>query len=205
MQKFQNYDAVNAIGEYTPVDLGGHYAVIKKVEETKSKAGKDMIVVYFDFCLPDKQANYFAAEFTNDVRPEKKWPHAGTVYILTADYQDATKPSRNFKTFCNAVEKSNSGFQIPWGEAWGKQFVNKKIGVVFGEVENFYNGKTSMRHEPRWFCSWDKVKDARVPNPKLLPEGQKTETPVTATPAVNSGFINVPEGETGDTPFDSPF
>lgn len=49
MQKPNNYDETPAGGEFTPVDLGGHKLIIKQVSETKSKSGKDMIVVLFDF------------------------------------------------------------------------------------------------------------------------------------------------------------
>ena len=55
MQKPRNYEETQAQGEFTPVELGGHQMVIKQVTETKSKTGKDMIVVLFDFNQSDKQ------------------------------------------------------------------------------------------------------------------------------------------------------
>ena len=33
MQKPNNFDNTRASGEYTPVSLGGHHLIIKKVEE----------------------------------------------------------------------------------------------------------------------------------------------------------------------------
>ena len=50
MQKPNNFETTQAQGEFTPVELGGHYLVIKEVSEMKSKNGKDMIKVSFDFC-----------------------------------------------------------------------------------------------------------------------------------------------------------
>ena len=44
MKKPKNYDETPT-GGFTPVELGGHKMVIKQVIETKSKTGKDMIVV----------------------------------------------------------------------------------------------------------------------------------------------------------------
>lgn len=202
MQKPTTYDEVQAQGGFTPVELGGHYAVIKQVTETKSKKGKDMIVVVFDFQKPDAQAGYFAQSFKDDIRPDKKWPHNGTNYVMVNDYMDATKVSRSFKTFCTCVEKSNKGFTISWGDNWGAQFKNKKIGVVFGEVENEYNGNISMRHEVRWFCDWDRVKDSKVPQPKYLngksPAAQLQTDSAKPEP---DGFMSVPEGEDEEIPF----
>ena len=59
MKKPNNFEKTQAQGEFTPVELGGHYLVIKEVLETKSKTGKDMIKVSFDFAHNDKQAVYF--------------------------------------------------------------------------------------------------------------------------------------------------
>ena len=75
MQKPNNYDETQAGGEFTPVELGGHKLVIKQVTETKSKSGKDMIVVFFDFAPDDVQPGYFTEQFKNDIRPDKKWPN----------------------------------------------------------------------------------------------------------------------------------
>lgn len=58
-------------GEFTPVELGGHKLIIKQVNETKSKTGKDMIVVLFDFAEDDKQPGYFMEQFQNDIQPVK--------------------------------------------------------------------------------------------------------------------------------------
>ncbi|MEE3409342.1 MAG: hypothetical protein VZQ95_08125, partial [Erysipelotrichaceae bacterium] len=78
-----NYANTQIGGDYTPPELGGHHLIIKKVEETKSKNGKDMIKVFFDFAKNDVQPDFMTNEYKNDIRPDKKWPHAGTQYILT--------------------------------------------------------------------------------------------------------------------------
>ena len=48
MQKPNGYDEVQ-VGDFTPVELGGHHLIIKGVKEQESKTGKPMIVVAFDF------------------------------------------------------------------------------------------------------------------------------------------------------------
>ena len=197
MNKPSGYDEVRPSGDFTPINLGGHYAVIKKVEEKESKTGKAMIVVYYDFDTKDSQPAYFMNEFRNDVRPEKKWPFAGSKYIMQADYNVPNKVSRDFKTFCTCVEKSNN-YSIQWGDNWGEQFKNKKIGVVFGEVESEYNGKIYKRHEPRWFCNIDKVESANVPAPKTFNGAHSNSAPQTGN---TNGFINVPDSAVEDVPF----
>ena len=199
MNKPNGYDEAQTMGDYTPAELGGHTAIIKGVKETTSKTGKPMVVVCFDFDDKDKQAGYFMQSFKDDARPDKKWPHNGTAYIMTQDYQDQNKTSRNFKTFCTCAENSNN-FKINWGDNWGAQFKGKKIGVVFGEVENEYNGKTSMRHEMRWFCDYSKATDAKIPAPKYLPGGGPSAN--NSAPSTDSdGFMNIPDGADEEVPF----
>ena len=138
MKKPNNYENTQVQGEFTPVELGGHKLVIKKVEERMSKTNRPMIVVYFDFAPGDKQAGYFEEVFANDIRPEKKWPNQGTNYILTEDNDGNC--SRSFKTFLTCVEHSNNGFETQWGDNFGQQFKNKLVGGVFGIQMDFYNG-----------------------------------------------------------------
>lgn len=194
MNKPSGYDEVQVGGNFTPVDLGGHYCQIKQVAERKSSTGKDMIVVLFDFMKPDAQEGYFMEQFKNDVREEKKWPFAGSKYIMVNDYQDPSKTSRQFKSFCTCVENSN-GCQIQWGGSdWASQFKGKKIGAVYGAEEHEYDGKVTTRHLVRYFCSLDAVKDAKIPEAKLLANISR--------PASNdTSFVNVPEGTEEEIPF----
>ena len=138
MQKPNNFETTQAQGEFTPVELGGHYLVIKEVSEMKSKNGKDMIKVSFDFAKNDKQPGYFEKAFRDDIRPEKKWPNQATQYILTEDAEGNC--SRSFKTFITCVEHSNK-MEVQWGDNFEQQFKNKVIGGVFGPQMDYYNGK----------------------------------------------------------------
>ena len=201
MQKPNGYDEAQAGGEFTPIDLGGHYAIIKQVSERQSSTGKDMIVVLYDFTSPDKQEGFFSKQFNNDDRPEKKWPFAGTKYIMVNDYNDPNKTSRAFKTFCTCVEKSNN-YQIAWGgNAWAQQFKNKFVGVVFGEEESEYDGKIRMRRVPKWFCNTDKVKDQSIPAPKYLNGvGPAQPQQNTSTESVDP-FLSIPEDIDEEIPF----
>lgn len=196
MQKPNNYDNTKASGEFTPVTPGGHHLIIKKVEETKSKTDKEMIVVAFDMAPGDSQPNYFSKQFAEDIRPNKKWPRAGRQYILTEDADGNC--SKSFKTFIHCVEASNNGFETQWGDKFAAQFKGKRIGGVFGLVENEYQGKVTKRCELRWFCQDDKADGAKVPDLKALPNTNKTIA--APQPDVN-GFLDVPEGAEDEIPF----
>ena len=200
MQKPNNYDNTQAQGDYTPVELGGHKLIIKQVNETNSKKGKPMIVVLFDFATDDSQPGYFTKQFKDDIRPDKKWPNQATQYILTEDENGDC--SRSFKTFMTCVEHSNSGFVTQWGDAFEKQFKNKKIGGVFGLQMDYYNGREVEKRVLRWFISMDKVSDAKVPD---MSETQAYKNHINgyapgSTPA-GDGFMNIPDGIDEELPF----
>lgn len=193
MNKPNGYDEVQIGGDFTPIELGGHHMIIKGVREEQSKTGKDMIVVAFDFAKNDKQPGYFSDLFEKDIRPEKKWSASGTQWILTMDSQDSSKVSRSFKSFITSFEKSNN-VECSWGKDFCKQFKDKKIGGVFGLVEEEYNGEVKKRHKLRWFCEDGKVDSQTVPDAKLL-NGAKSST------STDSSFVNVPDTEAEEIPF----
>lgn len=200
MQKPNNYENTQAQGEFTPVELGGHKLIIKQVNETVSKKGKQMIVVLFDFAPDDIQPGYFTKQFRDDIRPDKKWPNQATQYILTEDENGDC--SRSFKTFITCVEHSNSGFTTQWGDAFAKQFKNKKIGGVFGSQMDYYDGKEKEKRVLRWFISMDKVTDAKIPE---MSETQAYKNHINgyapgSTPA-GDGFMNIPDGIDEELPF----
>ena len=194
MQKPNNFDNVQVTGDFTPISVGGHHLIIKKVEESKTKTDKPMIVVAFDTAPGDSQPNYFSEQFAADIRPEKKWPRTGRQYIVTEDNEGNC--TKNFKSFITSVEKSNNGFSTTWGDAFASQFKGKRIGGVFGIVESEYNGKVTKRTELRWFCEDNKADGIKAPAPKLLPNNNKT----VGVPA-SDDFMNVPEGSDDEIPF----
>lgn len=196
MQKPQNYEKTQAQGEFTPVELGGHYMTIKQVEEMKSSTGKDMIKVCFDFDQNDRQPGYFMESFKNDIRPDKKWSNQATQYTLVYDNDGNT--SRSFKTFCTCVEHSNNGFTISWGDNWGAQFKEKKIGGVFGEEMDYYDGKERKKRVLRWFVSIDRVDEATIP--EMSESKAYRERPIQGAQS-DDGFMNVPPDDVDDLPF----
>ena len=43
MKKPNAFDETKVSGDFTPIELGGHHMIIKKVEETQSSTGKAML------------------------------------------------------------------------------------------------------------------------------------------------------------------
>lgn len=197
MQKPNGYDEAKVQGEFTPVELGGHYLVIKQVAEKMNKNNQPMIVVLFDFAQNDKQPGYFMEQYKNDTREDKKWPNQATQYINV--YDSEGKTTRNFKTFTTCVEHSNTGFSTQWGDNFCQQFKDKKIGGVFGEQMDFYNGEEKKKRVMRWFVSSDKVADAAVP--EISETAAYKESKNNQMVSAPDGFMNIPDGIDEQLPF----
>lgn len=197
MVKPSNYAETQTSGDFSPVALGGHYLVIKQVKEQMSSTNKPMIVVLFDFDKNDKQPDYFMESYKNDIRPDKKWSNQATKYVLAVDSEN--KCSKAFKTFCTCVENSNPGFSCWNGDNLNLEGLkNKKLGGVFGEELDFYNGEVKKKRTLRWFCSTDKVSDAKIPE---VTETQSYKNSQSNFGQPNTGFMDIPDGINEDLPF----
>ena len=194
MQKPNNYENTQT-GDFTPVELGGHYAVIKNVSERETKYGDPMVVVSIDFDKKDEQVGYFTEQFKKDVRADKKYPNQAVNYITSEKEGACTKA---FKSFMKAYADSNgiTEDKIKWGADFVSQFKNKKIGVVYGEVEELYNGEVKTRRKIRWFCDYNKVTEQKVPSIVLLKDEEKKKVE-----KKDNDFMNVPD-DTDDIPFE---
>lgn len=201
MEMPNNYKETPAAGEFAPISLGGHYLVIKQVEEMKNKNGAPMVKISFDTADNDSQPHYFSDQFRNDIRPDKKWPFNGAVYMNVNDREG--KCSRNFKGFVSSAEKSNPGFAVTWGDSFCNCLKNKLVGGVFREELGFYNGKETHQRKLAWFCANDRVADASIPNPAETEEHKswRESGGITSAPADSSGFMNIPEGLDEELPF----
>lgn len=197
MQKPNNYENTQAGGDFVPVELGGHFAVIKNVSERETKNGDPMVVVSIDFDKKDSQAGYFTEQFKKDVCPDKKYPNQAVNYITTEYGGACTKGFKSFmKAFCDSNNIAED--KIKWGADFAAQFKNKKIGVVYGNVEELYNGEAKIRRKIRWFCDYNKAADQGAPADRLLDAKDK---PAAATEG-KDGFMNIPEGLDEEIPFE---
>lgn len=204
MQKPSDYDSVQPYGEFAPFECGGHIMKIIKVEETISKNGNLMIMIYLDTDKSDKQPLYFKKKYDADTRANKKW--GCIVYQLTEDLKTGgTNPG--FKTFITAVEKSNSSsFKVLWGDKFCDCFKGRLVGGVFRR-EEFLTQKGTGAWTTKC-CGFRSVaainEGVEIPKDKPLYEETPNSYPITDNANVK---VNVETGEvmTTETDDDYPF
>lgn len=157
-----------------------------------------MLVILFDFADGDEQAGYFMKQFENDIRPDKKYPNAGTNYMVIDE--SVEYGVRNLKTFITCVEKSNPGFAVKWGDNFGQQFKGKLIGGIFRLERDWYDNKEVKRHKLAWFRSVEGIKDADIPEErttKSYDDHLKEEAIMGSNPA-GTDFMSIPDSVADD-------
>lgn len=175
MQKPSDFDEAREYGESKPLEPGGHILKILKVEETRSRNGAEMIIIYFDTDKSDKQPGYYKQRYDSDTRKDKSW--GGRIWQLVHDQtEDDTNPA--FKTFITSVTKSNSSsFHLTWGEKFCECFKNRLVGGVFRR-EQYVTSKGNIAFAVKC-CGFRSVvainEGVEVPEDKLLPEGEHSQ------------------------------
>lgn len=200
MQKPQDFDQAQGFTGFEPLEVGGHICKIMNVEETKTRNGKDMIVVYLDTDKTDKQPEYYTKQYQSNNKPDKKWSNNAIARQLVLDADGFT--NRGFKSFTDCVEASNNGFKIQWGDNFCKCLKGKLVGGVFGREEylNQSTGESKFATKFQNFRTVDMIKKGiEPPKDKLLnPSGNNNQS-------FNNGGVNFDEDITpvddGDMPF----
>ena len=138
MDKPNDFDKVQAYGDYTPLPAGAYYCKIMSVEETKSKAGKDMLKISLDIAEGEHK-DYYTNAYKADTRDNKQW---GCIVNQVLKNDDGST-SRGFKTFITSVEESNNFF-VTWGNKFAACLKGKLIGGLFRREEYLkQDGKTA--------------------------------------------------------------
>lgn len=166
IKKPSNYDNVEAMEfDFTPIELGGHKGIIMKAEEyTSPQSGKTSLRVSTDTAKDDKQPEYFAEQYKNDTRIDRKWSNSAIKYVPLGEEESQVKM---LKAFITAYENSNN-CKFDWNKDW-KQLTGKKIGLVFGMEEyESQDGTLKTNNKLREFRSIDKVDNVKIPKVKKL-------------------------------------
>lgn len=170
MEKPMGFDNVQEFGEFKKLKKGGYICSIRKVEETTSKNGNDMVLIYLEIADGEFR-NYYSEKYSNDTRPDRKW---GAI-IHQVVYDTTTKQtSRGFKSFITSVEKSNPGWvnsQI-WNDNFCQYFKGKFIGCIFGDYHYINSvGEPAVYAKPVRLCSTDSIKknDFKIPEDEYAP------------------------------------
>jgi hypothetical protein len=166
INKPNKYEEVQVGGDFTPIDLGGHKGIIKKVEEYTSQiSGNTSLKVEVDTDKDDKQPNYYQEQYDNNTNMNKKWSTGATKYVSLKEEENCIKM---LKSFITAVENSNNGFTYDWSKDID-QLNGKKVGLVFGLEEYQDNeGKTKTATKLVQFRSLDKLNTIKIPKVKKL-------------------------------------
>lgn len=169
MKKPNNWENTAAYGDFEQLELGGHICRICKVEETISKGGRDMASIWLDIAEGD-QAGYYTNRWRNDPGADKKWP----CIFYQLQYDEEGNTNRGYKTFIEAVKKSNPDFNESrlWDADGCDYLKGKLVGGVFGR-EQYLNrdGEPRFAVKCMYFRDVDTIrKGVKVPEDRLLPE-----------------------------------
>lgn len=166
MIKPKLYDEIELMEfDFTPISLGGHKGVIMKAEEyTSPQSGKTSLKISVDTAKDDIQPEYFAEQYRNDTRVDKRWSNSAIKYVSLGEEETQV---RQLKAFITAYENSNN-CEFDWSKDW-EQLKGKKIGLVFGMEEyESQDGTLKTNNKLREFRSIDKVDNIKIPKVKKL-------------------------------------
>lgn len=158
MQKPQDFDNVQAFGDFVPLPAGGYVCRIMGVEETASRAGAPMIKISLDIA-EGQYKDYFANQYRANTRADKKWSYSAIINQLVYDTSGNNSTNRGFKTFVTSVCESNQDFNVAWGDGFSACFKNRLVGVLFGREE--YIGTDGKSHWSTKALNFRSVKTIR--------------------------------------------
>ena len=137
MNKPNDFDTVQAYGDYTPLPAGAYYCKIMSVEETESKEHKPMLKISLDIAEGEFK-DYYTNSYKSDTRDNKRWG-----CIVNQLYKDSDgNTSRGFKTFITSIEESNNAC-VMWGDKFCANLKGKTIGGLFRREEYINNQNKS--------------------------------------------------------------
>lgn len=181
-------------GDFEALPAGAYKCQILQVNLTKSSTGKEMMAICFDIAEgPFK--GFFMRQFKNRQQKDTEAKFPGIFRQLT---RDSSLPF--FKGVITSIEKSNPGYRWDWQE---KGLVKKYFGGIFGREEYIgSDGEKHMATKCVQIRSLEGMKDAKIPEDKLLPESvvankASESIPFIGTPGAD-GFVNIPEGIDAD-------
>lgn len=198
IMKPQGYDEAQAFtGEVMSLPAGCYVCIIKQVNEIEEK-GKKKLAILFDIA-EGEQKGFYQKQFdlAKQAGGNAKWKG------VHKQMEDGSSLPF-FKGLMTSIEKSNPGFAFPWGQERNeKTLAGKKFGAVIGR-EQFLtdDGKKAFWTHIFQVRSLEGLKDAKVPEDKLLPDNaQNPAAPPAYGPADENGFMYIPEGIDEGLPF----
>ena len=154
---------------FPKITPGGHICRTRTVIATKSKSGKDMLIVDYDINELGELDGIYKRIYDYRLRsnPNAEWP--GRTYIVISN-DDGTTNGR-FKAFIKAIEDSNPGYSFAQSGANEATLQGKNLGFNFGEEEyepQNSPGEIRVRVRPDYAVSVAAVHAGVVPPAKKL-------------------------------------
>ena len=110
MKKPNNFDNTQAQGEFVPVELGGHYLVIKKLWKCSLRQGKTWLRYHLILRKTINSRNILKRCFGMIYGRKRNGPiRLRNIFLQRTMKEIAAGP---FKTFITCVEHSNKGFKL---------------------------------------------------------------------------------------------
>ena len=203
IRKPQGYDEAAAYtGESMQLPAGLYVCKIVQASEIKTNNGRPQVAILFDIAEGEHK-DFYKAQYEATRRLNSGGAKWKGVYKQTMD--GSSLPF--FKGLMTSIERSNQGYVFPWGmDGNEKTLVGKKFGAVMGR-EQFETGDGRKAFATKIFQirSVDGLKDAKVPEDKLLPE-DRTNQAGTQTAGIQKsdypdGFMSIPDGTDEELPF----
>lgn len=193
IEQFKDYNQVKAYSDFPTLPKGGYILKIMGVSVQTNSNGK-YLQIGCDIAEGEYK-DFFAEQYKNDQRSEKKW---GCNFLLSIPKDDGSEKDgwtkRSFKTFTTALEESNNGYHFDWDE---QKFKGKLIGGLFNEREyQKTDGTIGRATNLDRVCAAEKIRkgDYKLPEDKLIKKSGNNTSGM-------DGFVNVPEGTNEELPF----
>lgn len=195
--KPQGYDEAPAYtGESMRLPAGLYVCEVLGAKQEDNR-GHSRFVMQFDIAEGEHKG-FYQKQYKAAKQMEQDAKYKG---IHRQNMEDQGMPF--FKGLMTSIERSNSGYRFPWGQEGNeKTLVGKKFGAVMGREEFLTpGGERRMATKIVQIRSIDGLKDAKIPEDKLLGDIQQVTAPSQYGPADADGFQNIPDGIDEELPF----
>lgn len=202
IKKPTGYDeAATYTGEVPQLPKGKYVCVIKQVSTQESRNGNQQFVILFDIAEGEYK-DFYKKMFDEDKAQNSQ--NAKWKGVFKQNMEGRGTPW--FKGVITSIERSNN-FTFRWDQEKNEDTLKgKKFGGLFGREQFLIeSGEKRMATRLMYIRSIEGLKNAEIPEDKLLPEGPTAATPAPMDPAHplggGDGFMNIPDGIDEELPF----
>lgn len=200
ISKPKGYDEAPAYtGEFSQLPAGLYVCEILGVKQEEYN-GHSRFIMQFDIAEGEHKG-FYQKRYSMEKQTNQNAKYKG---IHRQNMEDQGLPF--FKGLMTSVERSNPGYHFPWGTQGNENTLKgKKFGAVMGREEFIASdGQKRMATKVVQIRSVDGLKDAKIPEDKLLDDNSVQEpqmTPASDPALAADGFMNIPDGISEELPF----